>query len=392
MLASSQAWWGEGEAPAERSVIRCTPAGSLWEVRVVDSVGVVSLGTVELLVRPKIPLGHLLYLFERSGKFPRIDPHRGETDQGESFWTLVAGWYVMATEHLLRSELVRDYHTITASLPYAVGSLDLPATARSFYAGRLEITSHFDEFGFDTPLNRVIRAAARAVARNPRLSLDLRHRARRIATRMEGVGDIRHDDVRATPDRRTRNYADSFCLAVHVVKSMGRTLDAGDSASWTFLVRTPEMVEEGIRRVLQDEWSPARIRRERKRLLPAGFSVNPDLVIDAGRAVADVKYKLSGTTWDRGDVYEVVAFASAFLTQHAALIGFRGQSAPVLPAVPVGNIRVEQMSWPIGDGVEPEQGAESLRNQFRAWMAGVPLSVGPQVVLPDGEQAGLLGV
>src|SRR5687767_15173562 len=68
-LASRKEWWGRVEDDGrERSVIRCrSDASGLWEVRVSDAVGLVSIGDLQLIVEPKIPVSHLLHLFAKSG-------------------------------------------------------------------------------------------------------------------------------------------------------------------------------------------------------------------------------------------------------------------------------------------------------------------------------------
>src|SRR4051794_19934633 len=69
-LASSASWWGssdEDDDPRERSVISVRPAGGdQWDVRVADAVGAIAAGSAQLLVQPKVPAPHLLYLFSKA--------------------------------------------------------------------------------------------------------------------------------------------------------------------------------------------------------------------------------------------------------------------------------------------------------------------------------------
>lgn len=69
-LASDKQWWGAGtedeEGVRKRSVIECEPAGSAWRVRVRDAVGLVAVEDLQLVVQPKIPRSHLLYLLAES--------------------------------------------------------------------------------------------------------------------------------------------------------------------------------------------------------------------------------------------------------------------------------------------------------------------------------------
>ena len=254
-LASKKAWWGDdgdGEGKAT-TVIRVRPVGDgHWSVRVRDAVGLVSIGSLQLVVGPKIPTSHLLYLFARSGAFPRLEEQPGEIASADSLWELVATWFVRAFEQLLRRDLVRDYEEATDDLRAARGRIEPTRTTSLFYAARPELACRFDEFGYDTPLNRVLRAANRLIVSSPLLRPELRRRARRLDAHLVDVGELRTDDLLASTDRRTGHYADAIALARNLLWSTGRSLSSGSTSAWTFLIRTPEMVEAGIRSVLAE--------------------------------------------------------------------------------------------------------------------------------------------
>src|SRR5689334_20157539 len=66
-LASDSTWWGnndDDEGPI-RTVIRCERlASTKYKIVVSDAIGVIGLGSLQLVVQPKIPLHHLVYLLE----------------------------------------------------------------------------------------------------------------------------------------------------------------------------------------------------------------------------------------------------------------------------------------------------------------------------------------
>jgi hypothetical protein len=373
-LAGERTWWGDEESPEERTVVQCSRSvgGDIWKVRVVDAIGLISVGSLQIAVNPKIPLDHLLYLFEASGRFPRLDTQLGSLAGGVSFWRLIATWFVLATERLLRRDLIRDYQTLSDELPVVVGSLEPVPTARAYYAGRLSFSCRFDEFSFDTALNRVLRAAAVAIAGSGDLDHSLRRRSQRIIARLDGVGELKSSDLRVEVDRRSKHYSDAVCLATHVIRSLGRHLVGGDMKAWAFLLRTPEMVEEGIRRILQQRYGIARIRKKGRRLEGSSLSVNPDLEIDNGDAVADVKYKLCGTEWVRADLYQGVTFATAFNSQFAAIVNFRPTAAKILVPLKVGSIVVSHLTWPANPATKPAAAAEEFEHDFDAWLGTLP--------------------
>ena len=225
-LASQSSWWGEDEDEAikrETSAIKCAPAADgRWRVRIDNAVGVVRVGDVQIVVNPKIPLNHLLYLMSEAGSLPRLDEERAALGADQSLWALVAAWSTSSAETLLRRGLIRDYQEARQDLTLIRGRVQPPRTATNFYRGRIVFDCEFDKFDIDTPLNRVVVAASRAVASSALLKSDVRRRAMSIVARMdEGVQDLRPGDLRASLDRRTAHYVDVIPLARHVLRAGG---------------------------------------------------------------------------------------------------------------------------------------------------------------------------
>jgi McrBC 5-methylcytosine restriction system component len=129
-LTSKTTWWGQTDAEEkdtiERSVIRVrsTPAGS-WMVRVSDAVGVIAIPGLQVTVKPKIPLGHLLHMFGRVDVLPRLDERPTEIEQTKDLLELTARWFLSAAKQLLQLGLIRDYEPERRELPAVRGRLEL---------------------------------------------------------------------------------------------------------------------------------------------------------------------------------------------------------------------------------------------------------------------------
>jgi hypothetical protein len=373
LAARGGGWWDddEDEEARTRSVIRARPlADGRWTVRVSDAVGLVAIDGLQLLVRPKIPLDHLLYLFARSGRFPRLEQQAGRLATSDSLWELVAEWFVTAFERLLRRDLVRDYEEATDDLRTARGRIEPERTTGLFYSGRLELGCRYDEFAFDTPLNRVLLAATRTIVRSPSLRTPLRRRARRLEDHLADVGELRSGDLLVGTDRRSGHYAGAIALARSLLGSAGRTIMAGEASAWTFLIRTPEMVEAGILAVIAERLGPRAVRKGRLPLPGAGLTLNPDLVFGATDAVGDVKYKLADGAWVRSDLYQVVAFAAAYRVTDALLVRFRTTDTPGATDVPLGDFLVHEVTWPASAEIPPADAADALGDDVVAWLSG----------------------
>jgi 5-methylcytosine-specific restriction endonuclease McrBC regulatory subunit McrC len=360
-MASRKEWWGQDDDDyRDRSVIQVSPAGSgRWRVRVVDAVGVVVIDGLQLIVEPKIPISHLLYLLAMSGEDARHQPLASGLAVDESLWEVVAGWFTGSVERLLHADLARDYDEISDLLSTPIGRMDPVATTARYLAGDLSFAATFDEFSPNSPLNRILRAALQDVVRSPRLRTETRRRAVRALSRMEEVSDLRPGDLVARVNRQTRHYAVPISLARHILGGQGRGLSVGTEASWAFLIRTPEMVERGIRELLNAHL-PLRVRKGRLGLPGSSLTVNPDLVFGNDVVVGDVKYKVGQDTWVRPDLYQVVAFATAYRAPKAIVVRFIGPGATTAPAIEFGDVSVAEFSWVADPEITPERAAGKL--------------------------------
>jgi 5-methylcytosine-specific restriction endonuclease McrBC regulatory subunit McrC len=352
------------------SLIHCHRIDSKTvKVRVLDAVGMVATPTVQLNVRPKIPVDHLLHLLRAGDAIPRVASESGQMSEDDNLAVLVARWFVTALERVLEEGLARDYRPHRDEIPNVRGRVALLETARLYYRGRLAVVAEFEEFDFDTPLNRLLLHASRLVASGVGLPEDLRRRALRGTKRMDGAGAYATSDFGAHIDRRTAYYADAALLARQIVQHSGRTLEAGFVRSWSFLLPTPTPVEAGVRATLQRELPSLVITKRRLTLQGSTMTINPDLVLGDDAAVADIKYKLAGDGWERGGLYEVVAFATGFRTDHAAILDFSGSAGQLLQDVVIGDVRVRHLSWPTTPGTSPEDAVKDVASQVLAWSA-----------------------
>ena len=112
----------------------------------------------------------------------------------------------------------------------------------------------------------------------------------------------------------------AWMLARRVLRSAGRSLMGGGELMWTFLIRTPELIEDGVRSVLQEALGTSVVMKKRQPLAGSELTFNPDLRFFGNRAVGDVKYKLRAGDWNRADLYQVLSFAAGLRCFHAAIV------------------------------------------------------------------------
>jgi 5-methylcytosine-specific restriction endonuclease McrBC regulatory subunit McrC len=373
-LASQKQWWGasdDADTP-NRSVVRCERlADTRHTVRVADAIGAIGLGDLQLIIEPKIPLPHLLYLLVESNQVPRSLYERSSLGVDDNFFSLIARWFVHTCEVLLRHGLVSDYGRVTADLPCARGRIHTVKTAQSVLAGRPVIRCEFDRFGEDTSLNRVLKAAGVRLLGLRGLPLGLRERCRRIHHRLSDVGELRRADLGVRPDALSRRYRDAHPLALAILASTGLSMEEGGKSTWTFLFRTPEAVEEGLRNSLRTHLEPAwKVQKTAKILVgDRKRSLNPDLVFGRNEAIGDVKYRLTvDGEIKRGELNQVTTFATGYHAKKATVIAFGTCEAG--EEVHVGPVQVNGFNWN-SDEATPEQAARRLAERVESWLTRV---------------------
>jgi len=362
--------WGDDDSDSTRTVVRCEPLiNGQWRVTVDNAVGLIGLGhDTQLVVSAKIPSSHLLHLFGASGRFPRLDPQAGSLSEADSLWQLVAEWFLTEAERTIRRDLRRDYESLREELAELRGTLDPLCSASAYYAGRIGFTCDFDDFNVDIPLNRVIRAAAQLIVQSPDLLSLQRRRGRSILARMEDVGALRTADLHVEIDRCTAHYANSLLLARHILAATGRTFEVGGLMARTFLIRTPETVEEGLRRILMRHLPDAAITKQGATPRPTTISLTPDLWFQRHQAIADVKYKLAGGEWKRADLYQAVAFATGFHLDRAAIIEFSTDGGNELEAVQIGAVHVRHLCWRADENHRPLEAEARFVRETADWL------------------------
>jgi hypothetical protein len=366
-LAKGTGRYGEPLEDPKASLIRVESlGGGEARIKVVDAVGMVAVEGLQLTVVPKIPQSHFLEIVSRSGRLPAISALSGTMQRGDGFAELVCQWFMSALERIVAEGLLQDYREVRDEIKAVRGRLEPLATARFFYRGRLAVSAHFDEFGYDHPLNRILLAAARTVSGAPFLSGTLRRRATRVAGQLPEVGLMTPADLAAEVDRSSTHYGDGILLAKEVIAATGRSLSADDTKTWTFLFRTALPIEEGLRAILSEAFRPVPVLKSSFPIGGVSMRANPDLSFGDPAAIGDVKYKIGDGTWNRSDLYQLVAFAAAAGVNTALLVDFRPHTQPPLPSLKFGDIDVLNASWRLLPEKNPDAAREQLVQEVGA--------------------------
>lgn len=369
-LAANSVWWGRQQVTNDKSVVEVRLLGDdKYSVKFRDVVGVVRLGGLQVRVKPKIPELHFSYIIRRSEVAPRTASADSSVGAAAEYFRLLALWCVKESEALLRRGLRVDYAEYSDELEEVRGRIDVIPTAMLNYLGQPLAFCQFEELGEDTPLNRVIRAACQSIAAHPRFDVDIQRRANRVVSRMESVGRLKAADRYVRLSRLTLSYHRVLPLAKLILQGSGVSARVGDYTGTAFLLRTPELIESGLRNIISGGLHEIGVRKQRLLLGDTGMSINPDLVFGDIIAVGDVKYRYLGPDWDRTSLYQAVAFASAFRTQRCAIFGFTsGVGGKTLKPVPIGDVLARSFAWDASQDMLPNESEKMLLTEIRDWI------------------------
>lgn len=368
-LAATNSWWGDKAENNERSVISVERLGG-GRHRVIfrDVIGFLRLPSRQIHIEPKIPLRHFLYIATRSELSPRLTQAEVSVDKGEGFLEAIARWFLSAAETLLRAGLRTDYEELTDELSEVRGRLATCETALCVLSGRPLAVCEFEELSEDTPLNRLVRGACERLAGLDILSTATRTRARKLTYRMDGVSRVRLTDMRVRVDRLSQSYSRAIPLARLILSGCGISSSAGTLVGTAFLVRTPELIEDGLRRILSEYLPGIAVAKRKLFLGDTGLSMNPDLVFGTQVAVGDVKYRYLARDWNRPDLNQVITFATAFQCSACLVLGFTSDTGAALPrAISVGSVAATSLAWVAAEDIAPSASAALLGAQVKQW-------------------------
>jgi 5-methylcytosine-specific restriction enzyme subunit McrC len=183
----------------------------------------------------RIPVRNIWLLFLYASNLARFHgQYAAEVEESPDFPSLIARLLCYAVDRRLRRNLSRGYEQNQAVLPRVRGRIDALKTFSRDLLSRGMVACRFEEFTFDTPRNRLVRAALHALARRVDDEL-LSHHCARLAVDLgrQGVGGLKPSRAALSADRLGRHDADDLLmvtLARLVFDLVLPTEDAGTHA------------------------------------------------------------------------------------------------------------------------------------------------------------------
>ena len=308
--------------------IRVTPLGTdAYTLRPESLVGVLSLGDLSVVVRPKIPIDRVMFMISYAldiGTWRQEDaPLASDPDLLEAMIPAFAHH----TQRAIRRGLLQGYRSEEDALQTVRGRIRFGDQIRQRFNIPLPIEVSFDDFTEDIEENRLLRTALHILGRMPVRSPSARQsvRALRPAFASVGLGSYGRGAVpEITYSRLNEHYKPAVELARLIIESSSLELRHGEVASTAFMIDMNKVFERFLRAALRTALRLRELQwpegdRERRLTLDTAEKVRviPDLMWRGEWTrepifVGDAKYKrIVPAGWPNADIYQMLAYCTA---------------------------------------------------------------------------------
>lgn len=295
-------------------------------------VGMVCLTDLVIEVRPKVPIGSVLFLIAYACEAIRWSEDVGEYDHDAELSDIIAIVFARLVERTTRRGLVAGYLTVEEAVAAPRGRILFDEQIRRRMGYALPIEVRHDEFTTDILENRFLLAGLTALARLPLRSVQARRELSRAERPFGNVSAVRYERGRIPDVLLTRvnaHYRGAIALAKLILEGVSLDLGGTLSRGSAFLVDMNVVFERFLRRSLRaalslDETTfpdrPPSLHLDVQGWVP----LRPDLCVVRGSKVlwvGDAKYKrLPVGAYQNADLYQLLAYAIATGLPHGTLI------------------------------------------------------------------------
>lgn len=338
-------------------------------------VGRLRLGSIDLVVKPKLPIPSLLTMLAEAHELTRLIPQFAGFQQTDEIADLLLHVFLNQVDSLVQRGLKRTYVNFEDELVPVRGRMDVRRTFALHQQAKPKVWCSFDDHTLDGIENQTLLLTLRLISSSAAFLQHRRRIAHRLTMDFVGVSDVAWLPKQITPvvcDRLSSHYEPALRLARMILDSMGLANDFGSAESSGFLLRMHDLFERFVGRRLATLLGSHGISVHRQVSLPFDrekqAEIRPDLLIQAKnghRMVADTKYK-DVSAPEPGDLYQMLAYCRVMKIKRGLLI-VAGKSSPTAYHVRDGETTIQVQSIDLdGPIAAVNKSVDELANWIRA--------------------------
>jgi 5-methylcytosine-specific restriction enzyme subunit McrC len=319
-------------------------ADGCYDLRPGSEVGTLNLGTLQIEIRPKLPIDRLLFLLSYAMERGRWDAVPFNYDERESLLEAIVPGFVAQVRRALARGILQGYRVEEEALPTIRGRLRFDDQIRKRHGRFPPAEVRYDDFTEDIEENRLLKAAITRLGRLRLRSVTSRRALRAFDETLSAVRTIEYDPRRLPEITWTRlndRYRPAVELARLILRATSFDLSHGGVRSSAFLIDMNQVFEDFVVIAMREqlrlsEHSFPQGSRGHTLLLDHNGRINlkPDISWWEGsrcRFVGDVKYKrLRADGVLHPDLYQLLAYTIAADLPAGLLIYAAGEDVPVV--------------------------------------------------------------
>lgn len=312
------------------------PAGSgRWELRPLQKVGVVRIGTTTVWIQPKLTVSRLLWLLGWARQKVFTLPQQVGLDPTSELVPVLAEAFCIHAERALQLGVLQGYVDLEASEPVLRGRLRADEQLRRRFGLAVPLLVRYDDYLIDIPENQLLKGAAARLLRLPGTPVDAMNRLRVL--RGAALADVSElvpgrPLPESWPTRLNARYHDALWLASLILAGGSLEHEPGAVHVDGFLLDLSTVFEHFVAETLSvalERLGGHCQAQDRYTLDEDGtLDIRPDLVWRRGvrpLAVVDAKYKAERPVgFPQADLYQTLAYATAYNLDCAHLIYAEG--------------------------------------------------------------------
>ena len=287
-----------------------------------STIGAFRAAGLSVSIRPKLDISRVLFLASYAlDEFKLRDEDRQRLRDTPDVVQAMARLLVVAARRAFSRGLLRGYRCHEEALTTVRGRIRFADQARRRFGIPFPIEVRYDEFTEDITANRLVKAAATALARMRLWDRNDRAALHQVLARLENVALVEYPQKHVPEvrfDRLNEHYRDVVALSRLVLQHASVETGSGAIQTPCFLMDMNQVFEKFVVQALRKELNVAcrTLRTQQLVYLDEGqhIRLRPDLSWwedGVCTFVGDAKYKRIDHTIPNADLYQLLAYATA---------------------------------------------------------------------------------
>jgi 5-methylcytosine-specific restriction enzyme subunit McrC len=333
----------ESVAVAQSGLVEVAPTSESgwWELRPGSSVGVVTVGVLEIRVAPKIPIDRIIYMLGYGLRGVTWQEAPVPVDLDTDVIQVLGQVFTRSVAEALKPGMLQAYRVTEEALPVVRGRIRIDEQLKRYPGQWMPLEVSYDDFTVDIAENRIVRSALEQLLRNSQITGTLRHQLTALELKFADVARLIPGQELPVWNRSRLNQRYHFVLEIAelILASSSFEHRVGEVRIDGFVLDLARIFEDFVTAALRDALVPlspgSSVIGQYGTWLDEGGQValRPDVVwLDPSLvplAVLDAKYKAEKPSgFPNADIYQAFAYATALGLGEAHLIYAQGNEIP----------------------------------------------------------------